>query len=369
MERVEKPTLAGGLPRAPEDGTLLASRDGVPQDNSKCSTELLLVATERQVHAFDLSRRSRVTIGRHESNDLPLSSRTVSNFHCEILKDEGGLVVRDLGSTNGTHVDNRSIDTARVANGERVRVGNHVLTLQLKPLDDPEEAFVRYRKTPQVLGPGTCGRIMSLSGRSSDALKTLRGVDPNDFTFPDLLKILTSNESSVRAVVSRGSDVARVCVHRQNIVHAEYGSAVGEKALYRVFGFRDAHYAIEELPSGDAATRTITLPVDTLIMEGMGHAVELGRLVATLPPLASPLRLKEDCPLPMTAHSPEEIEVFQLIVRHETIGAVLEKSTLADVRVLRLIDSLVRKGVFESSASTDATLDGAAIPESLRSDG
>lgn len=104
-------------------------------------------------------------------------------------------------------------------------------------------------------------------------------------------------------------------------------------------------------------------------MEGMAHAVELGRLIATLPPLAAPLRLKEDCPLPMTAHSPEEIEVFQLIVRHETIGNVLEKSPLADVRVLRLIDSLVRKGVFETAVNTNATLDGAALPESLRRGG
>jgi hypothetical protein len=69
----------------------------------------------------------------------------------------------------------------------------------------------------------------------------------------------------------------------------------------------------------------------------------------------------------MTAHSPEEIEVFQLIIRHETIGTVLEKSPFADVRVLRLIDSLVRKGVFETGISTDATLDGAQLPESLRS--
>ncbi|GMR24102.1 MAG: hypothetical protein BMS9Abin37_2600 [Acidobacteriota bacterium] len=58
--------------------------------------------------------------------------------------------------------------------------------------------------------------------------------------------------------------------------------------------------------------------------------------------------------------------MFQLIVRHETIAAVVEKSTLADVRVLRLIDSLLRKGVFETARGTDATLAGAASPESLR---
>ena len=337
--------------------------------NSGSTTELLLLATERQVYAFDLSHHSRVTIGRHESNDLQLASRTVSNFHAEIVSENGWLLVRDLGSTNGTHVNDHHIDSERVNTGDQIRVGNHVMTLQLKSVDGPEDAFLRYQKSPQVLGRGTRGHIISLSGRSADAIKTVRGVDPNDFTFPDLLKLLTSNTQSVRAVVRRGDEVARVVIRKQNIVHAEYGDAIGEKALYRLFGWRDASYEVEALQPADGISRTISLPVETLVMEGMEHAVELGRLVATLPPLGAPLRIKEDCPLPMTAHSPEEIEVFQLIVRHETIGTVVERSALADVRVLRLIDSLLRKGVFETARDNDATLDGTALPASSRTGG
>lgn len=307
-----------------------------------------------------------MTIGRHESNDLPLSSRTVSNFHAEIVKDHEGLLVRDLDSTNGTFVNDRQIDCDRVATGDRIRIGNHVMTLQLKPVDRDDDAFLRYQKSPQVLGPGTRGRIISISGRSADAMKTIRGTDPNDFTFPDLLKLLSSSNQSLRAVVKRGDEQAHVVIHKQGIVHAAYGNSTGEKALYRLFGWREGLYEIEALQPQEEIPRTISLPVETLIMEGMGHAVELGSLVATLPPLGAPLRIKEDCPLPMSAHSPEEIEMFQLIVRHETIGAVLEKSSFADVRALRLIDSLLRKGVFETKKGTDATLAGAMLPDPLR---
>ena len=351
----------------PSAGTELAFQKVVVSDKpSESPTELLLLATERQVYAFDLSLRSRVTIGRHESNDLQLASRTVSNFHAEIVNENGGLYVRDLGSTNGTHVNERPVAAERVNTGDQIRVGNHVMTLELKAVDGPEGAFLRYQKSPQVLSPGTRGSIISMSGRSADAMKTIRGVDPNDFTFPDLLKLLTSHGQSVRAVIRRGDEVARVVIHKQNVVHAEYGDAVGEKALYRLFGWRNASYEVEALEPADRLSRTIALPVETLVVEGMAHAVELGRLVATLPPLEAALRIKEDCPLPMTAHSPEEIEVFQLIVRHETIAAAVESSALADVRVLRLIDSLLRKGVFETARDTDATI---SIPESLRTGG
>ena len=362
---MEKPPAKAAFAR-PSAGTDLATCHSVSDECSQITTELLLLATERQVYAFDLSLQSRVTIGRHESNDLQLVSRTVSNFHAEIVSENGRLLVRDLGSTNGTHVNEHPIDSERVNTGDQIRVGNHVMTLQLKAVEGPEDAFLRYQKSPQVLGPGTRGSIISLSGRLADALKTIRGVDPNDFTFPDLLKLLTSNTQSVRAVVRRGDEVARVVIRKQNIVHAEYGDAVGEKALYRLFGWRDASYEVEALQPADGISRTISLPVETLVMEGMEHAVELGRLVATLPPLEAPLRLKEDCPLPMTAHSPDEIEMFQLIVRHEMISAVLEKSALADVRVLRLIDSLLRKGVFEPARNSDASLEETLFPAAPR---
>ena len=42
---------------------------------------LLVFVTESQVHAFDLSVTFRIAIGRHESSDLQLNSRTVSNCY------------------------------------------------------------------------------------------------------------------------------------------------------------------------------------------------------------------------------------------------------------------------------------------------
>lgn len=318
---------------------------------------LLLLATERQVYAFNMSTSSRVTIGRHDSNDLQLASRTVSNFHAEIIKDNDGLIIRDLGSTNGTHLNDNPVESGPLSTGDRIRIGNHVMTMQLKPVDGPDDAFLRYQKSPQVLGPGARGRIISFRGRSADALKTIRGVDPNDFTFPDLLRLLATSGDIARALLTRGSEAASVYVRKQSVIHAEYGTARGEKALYRIFGWMEGDYEIQAAPTGDTIPRSISLPIDTLVLEGMAHPVELGRLVATLPPMEAPLRLKEDCPLPMTAHSPDEIEMFQLIVRHETIARVLNTSALTDVRVLRLVDSLIRKGVFEMARGAETPSD------------
>jgi hypothetical protein len=307
---------------------------------------LLLLATDQKVHAYDLAHFSRVGIGRHQSNEIQLPSRAVSNFHAEIVKEDGALVIRDLGSTNGTRVNGERVDRSRVSPGDSIRIGNHLLSLELRP---PSEGAPSRSSSAGVegLGPGAHGRILAPKARSVD----LDGA--TDLPLAELLRRLCVKPEPYRALLERDGRKAQLLFKRERLFHVEYEGAVGEKALYRLFSWHEGSYQIQLL--GDAASQpvTICLPLDALVVEGMDHAQELGKLVAGLPPLAIPLRLKEDCPLPLTAHSPAEIEIFQAIIRHETIEKVLERSPWTDVRVARLIASLLNKGVFEARSADD----------------
>jgi pSer/pThr/pTyr-binding forkhead associated (FHA) protein len=73
------------------------------------SQNVLLLSTEKKVFGFDLLETFRVAIGRHDSNDLRFNSRNVSNYHAEILIEPDGLVLHDLGSTNGTYVNEERV--------------------------------------------------------------------------------------------------------------------------------------------------------------------------------------------------------------------------------------------------------------------
>jgi len=48
-------------------------------------------------------------VGRKEGNDWVLQDGSVSGTHCEIEKSDTGFLIRDLGSTNGTKVNNEPI--------------------------------------------------------------------------------------------------------------------------------------------------------------------------------------------------------------------------------------------------------------------
>ena len=78
----------------------------------------------------------RTTIGRVEENNFQISEPSVSSRHCEILLRGNDVVVKDLGSTNGTFINGEKITEEGVLKpGQTLRLGN----IELK-LDTPGAA-------------------------------------------------------------------------------------------------------------------------------------------------------------------------------------------------------------------------------------
>lgn len=64
------------------------------------------------------------TIGRSHDCTIPVQHKSLSRRHCEIHRAEGGFVVRDCGSLNGTVVNGRKISADhRLEPGDRIDVG------------------------------------------------------------------------------------------------------------------------------------------------------------------------------------------------------------------------------------------------------
>lgn len=68
-------------------------------------------------------RGEDVIVGRLAECQVCLSDANVSRRHAAFIRLEDGWAVSDLGSTNGTRVNGRPVDRARLADGDVVEIG------------------------------------------------------------------------------------------------------------------------------------------------------------------------------------------------------------------------------------------------------
>ena len=68
-------------------------------------------------------------IGRGADNDLVLADGAASVRHCRLEPSAQGLLVRDLGSSNGTFVNGSRIDRAIVSSGSVIKIGRTELRI------------------------------------------------------------------------------------------------------------------------------------------------------------------------------------------------------------------------------------------------
>jgi hypothetical protein len=64
------------------------------------------------------------TVGRRPGNTIQIVDASVSGRHAELVVDDDGVLLRDLGSTNGTRVDAERVSERRLAHGDQVLLGN-----------------------------------------------------------------------------------------------------------------------------------------------------------------------------------------------------------------------------------------------------
>jgi hypothetical protein len=71
-----------------------------------------------------------LTIGRGPDNGLVLQDSRASRHHARIYGRQGALLLSDLGSTNGSFVNDRRIQEIALGEGDRIRIGDTVLVVE-----------------------------------------------------------------------------------------------------------------------------------------------------------------------------------------------------------------------------------------------
>lgn len=103
------------------------------------------------------TENEKISIGRNSKNDIHIDNPAVSSSHAVIKKVMNSYFIEDLGSTNGTFVNETKIDKYELLEGDEVIIGKHSLGFHhidgvgQNPADFDKTVILDTRKQKELL--------------------------------------------------------------------------------------------------------------------------------------------------------------------------------------------------------------------------
>jgi adenylate cyclase len=201
--------------------------------------------------------RSSMLIGRSSECDLPLQDEDVSRKHCLVEIRDGEFYVRDLGSANGTFVNGKGVQVARLADGDAITVGSSRLVFwrsdeQSEPQPGGEHTIVAATHVAADEPPFRFVTAQSSPGQISNALEKFKLLYRTNeiisqFAEPDLLfarileqlfEVLPVDSGAI--MLGSDPDHMEVAAVRRRSQDATSSAALSRTVLRRVFAKREA---------------------------------------------------------------------------------------------------------------------------------
>jgi len=93
-----------------------------------------------------LTQDSQV-LGRSMHSDVQIVHPLISRQHCQFVRADGGVLLRDLDSTNQTIVNGKPIEESGLESGDRLLLGDLEFILQISPAEDePPTSIEKFLK-------------------------------------------------------------------------------------------------------------------------------------------------------------------------------------------------------------------------------
>lgn len=130
--------------------------------------------------------KDRITVGRRPYNDIVIDHLAVSGEHAAFLREDNGLYIEDLHSTNGTRVNGQAITRQQLQAHDTVEIGK----FRVRLADDVDHSPVDLAPAClKILSGPAQGRELALTkdsttiGKAGESVATLsRGATGHTLT-------------------------------------------------------------------------------------------------------------------------------------------------------------------------------------------
>ena len=108
--------------------------------------KLILTFNKQVIREYSFDKDS-IAIGRNDENTIVIDNLAVSGFHARIDKAGSDYILTDLQSTNGTFVNDQKVISHKLAHGDNIVIGKHII-LFVATESDKVEGGDKEKKLP-----------------------------------------------------------------------------------------------------------------------------------------------------------------------------------------------------------------------------
>ncbi|MFP4056418.1 MAG: protein kinase domain-containing protein [Candidatus Brocadiia bacterium] len=202
----------------------------------------------------------RVQLGRGSDCDVRIHDDRASRRHAEIWHEADGYFIRDLGSRNGTRVNRRLVERARLAFGDEIRLGRTRLIFSEHAPSQLIGASVGGYRVLEELGSGGMGIVYLAAQDAVDRVVALKVLHPR----------LADDRKFVERFLREAR--AAAALNHVNIVHV-YEAGRTDQTYFYAMEYIEGPTVAEELHRGRPihVDRAIKIAMDIAAALGYAH--------------------------------------------------------------------------------------------------
>jgi len=295
---------------------------------------LCFVAGKDQGREFPLPPDLTIVIGRVSDVDILLLDEKVSRKHAKISTHRGQVVIEDLASRNGTFVNGTRIRSVELKEGDQILIGTS--TMKLMSLSEARSRPLQPAAPTVVPAPSSPVPVV---------LALLSG-SIHEMPLPDLLQLFSNSRKSGALTIRSNRGIGKVYLRDGHVYHAEIESnpiVKPRKAFYRMFGWTEGDFDLKPLGDHHVAEE-ITESTTSLLLEGVRQLDEIRILEPKLPRHGARLNAAEPLPGNLRDLATEEIQLFQLVLHHNTLETAIDNFPGSDFEAYTCLLDLIRRG-------------------------
>jgi hypothetical protein len=301
---------------------------------------LRFISGKYQGGEFPIYPDKPIVVGRSSDLDMVLVEDMVSRKHARIAMGGEGIMIEDLGSTNGTFVNGEKVKKAKLKEGDRVLIGTSILKV------------VAADQAAVAAGGDAKANLENVAAaRRTSQVRTMSG-SLQEVPLPDLLQLFgTSKKSGVLVLRTDEQDVGKIFLRKGNIYFASINDnddVPPVKACYRMLTWEAGSFDLDP-PDDRQFPDEVDLTVAEVLMEGMRQLDEFNRLKSMLPALNARLGVASPLIPPLRDLALEELDVLQMVHNYGSLGSVLNKSLASDLQTATILQKLLKANYIETN--------------------